>query len=274
MEHCPEVLSGWPNETTVWSATLAKPPFTPWPDGYGEVSSNYATLVESGKSEETWKQAVKDMGYEVLDNPRLPRRALAIRAGLGVSGLFGPLITPLHGSFVYIGTIVVRMAPPDGANGPEHDRSPGCERCGNCIDACPTGAITSEGLNHMKCLRMDMSNTDNMPEEHYSLMGRRIMGCDACQRVCPHNCGIIPETPSAEVIAPFKLEALLSEPDIDAISARITASYTNKTRIQIQSVLAAANTGRSDLLPYISKFADDEDGTLRRASRWAIERLS
>ncbi|MDR1621694.1 MAG: hypothetical protein LBS00_04900, partial [Synergistaceae bacterium] len=37
MEHRPEAFSGWPvSETTIWSATLATPPFNPWPDGYGE----------------------------------------------------------------------------------------------------------------------------------------------------------------------------------------------------------------------------------------------
>ena len=273
LEHRPEVLSGWPTETTVWSATMATPPFTPWPAGYGEVSSYYAALSKAEKKEATWKQAVKDMGYEVADNPRLPRRALAIRAGLGVPGLFGPLITPLHGSFVYIGTIVVRMAPPDGTYGPEHDRSPGCERCGNCVEACPTGAITKEGVDQMKCLRKDMGYPDDMPETHYSLMGRRIMGCDTCQRVCPHNREIVSVTPSAEMVAPFRLEELFNGPDTDAISARITKNYTNRTGILIQSVLAAANTGRTDLLPSIHKFVDDENGTLRRVSRWAIEKL-
>jgi epoxyqueuosine reductase len=126
----------------------------------------------------------------------------------------------------------------------------------------------------MKCLRKDMSYPDDMPEEHYSLMGRRIMGCDACQRACPHNREITPVAPSAEMVAPFKLEELLAGPDTNAISARISTNYTNKTRIRIQSVLAAANTGRTDLLPHIRKFADEEEGTLRRVSRWAIEKLA
>ena len=118
LEHRPEALSGWPAETTIWSATMAAPPFTPWPAGYGEVSGYYAALCGIQKKEAAWAQAVRDMGYEVCEftsQRRLPARAAAIRAGLGIPGLFGPMITPRHGSFVYIGTILVRMAPLGGS---------------------------------------------------------------------------------------------------------------------------------------------------------------
>ena len=274
MEHRPEALTGWPTEeTTIWSATMAAPPFTPWPDGYGEMIG-YIGLGEAIKKTIAWGQAVSDMGYEVKSNPLLPVRSIAIRAGLGVPGLFGLMITPSHGSFVYIGTILVRMTPPEGARGPEHDNSPGCEKCGNCVKACPTGAITSNGLDQMKCLRKDMKYHEDMPEEHFSLMGRRILGCNTCQSACPHNSKVVPVTPTAEMIAPFKLEELFAGPDVDGIAARTTRIHTDKTKLQIQSVLAAANTGRADLLPYIRKLADEEDETLRRVSRWAIEKLA
>jgi epoxyqueuosine reductase len=273
MEHRPEYISGWPSETTIWSATRQTPPFTPWPARYGEVSGYYTTLNENEKRENAWAQSVRDMEYEVIDNPIIPRRAMAIRAGLGVPGLFGPMITPLHGSFVYIGTIMVRMIPPEGTRGPEYDRSPGCEKCGNCAEACPTGAITSDGVDQTKCLRKDMNYLDDIPEEHYSLMGRRIMGCDACQLVCPHNREVAAVTPSAEMIAPFGLEELLVGPDVDAIAARITSHYTDRAKLRIQAVLAAANTGRADLLPHIRKFLDSEEETLRRVARWAVDKL-
>ena len=38
-EHRPEAISGWvADETTIWAATVAAPPFTLWPEGYGEVA--------------------------------------------------------------------------------------------------------------------------------------------------------------------------------------------------------------------------------------------
>lgn len=275
MEHRPVMISGWPlDETTIWSVTAAAPPFVPWPDGYSELPGYYTAIGEIKKKETAWVQAVRDLGYEVCDNFRLPVRAAAIRAGLGVSGLSGPMITPLHGSFVYIGMILVRMAPPEGAHGPECDCSPVCERCGSCIEACPTGAITNEGIDQTKCLRKDANYPDDMPDKHYPLMGRRIVGCDTCQRSCPHNSDIAPIALTAEVMAPFKLEELLAGPDMDAIVARITQVYSDKTKLHIQSILAAANTGRTDLLSYVMKFADNEEETLRRVSLWAIEKLT
>jgi epoxyqueuosine reductase len=274
MEHRPEALSGWPAaETTIWSAILPTPPFNPWPDGYGEVSSYYTGLREAAQKKSVWEQAVKDMGYEVLGKPLLPFRAIAVRAGLGVTGLFGPLITPLYGSFVSISTLRVRAAPPKEARGPEYDRSPGCERCGKCAEACPTGAITEDGFDAMKCLRKDIEFPDHMPEEHFPLMERRIMGCDTCQRVCPHNRKIASVNSNEDQIAPFGLGNLIAAPDIDAIAARITKYFTRKTTIHIQAVLAAANTARTDLAPRIQALTDD-DAALRRAAGWALKKLS
>ena len=281
MEHRPEAICGWPvGKATLWAAISATPPFTPWPDGYGEAAGYYVGLSATDAKTAVWETSVRKMGYEALSVFRLPDRAIAIRAGLGVHGLFGPLITPRHGSFVAIATLLVRTGPPEGARGPEHDCSPGCERCGRCIAACPTGAISMNGgIDAMKCLRKDMSYPDAVPKAHYSLMGRRIMGCDICQRACPHNRKITPLKPSANLIAPFKLENLLAAPDIDALAARIGTFYAKKTRIVTQAVLAAANTGRADLLPRLRALADgpgsnDKDSlALRRALAWALEIL-
>jgi epoxyqueuosine reductase len=190
-----------------------------------------------------------------------------------VAGLFGPLITPRHGSFVSISTLLVRAAPPKEACGPEHDRSPSCELCGKCAEACPAGAITRDGLDAMKCLRKDMEYPADMPEEHFPLMGRRVMGCDTCQRVCPHNRKIADLNPGEDQIMPFRLEDLISAPDVDAIAARITTYFTKKTTIQIQAILAAANTGKADLAPRIRALEGD-DATLHRAAVWALEKLS
>jgi epoxyqueuosine reductase len=274
MDHRPETQCGWPvAETTLWAATFPAPPLSEWPEGYGEVSSYYLRERDADASCRAWAQAVRALGYEVVAGPDLPDRAVAMRAGLGVHGLFGPMITPTHGSFVVIATLLVHAAPPEGAPGPENDPSPGCARCGKCRSACPTGAIGEHGVDALQCLRNDMGHPEFMPESHYALMGRRIHGCDTCQRACPSNRAVPCVAPTPEQIAPFKLEALLAEPDLRAIGARIDPAYARKERMQRQAALAAANTGRRDLLPRIRPLAESEDEPLRKAARWAIEQL-
>ena len=273
-EHRPEAACGWPvEETTVWCATFAAPSFEPWPEGYGEVCNYYMRSQEARGPVEAWASAVREADLEVVVEPRLPHRAIAVRAGLGVPGLFGPLITPRHGSFVYLATLLVRTPPSEGTPGPECDASSGCEKCGLCRDACPAGAISENGVDALKCLRYDMGDPKKTPEEHYALMGRRIMGCDECQRACPHNRDIALVRPEERRIAPFKLENLLTNPDMDAIAALIGNNYARKGRIQTQAALAAANTGRADLAPALERFLEDEYAPLRRAARWALDRL-
>lgn len=274
LEHRPEALCGWATgETTVWSALFAAPTFEPWPEGYGEICNYYMRTQEARTAAGAWAAAVRGMGFEVVAEPRLPNRAAAIRAGLGVPGLFGPLITPRHGSFVSLSALLVRTPPSEGTPGPERDTSPGCERCGICRGACPTGAISEDGVDALKCLRYDMGDPERTPEAHRELMGRRIMGCDECQRACPRNRGIARTVPGGRQIAPFRLDDLLTNPDMEAISSLIGANYARKGRIQTQAALAAANTKRTDLVPALERLLENGYAPLRRAARWALNQL-
>jgi len=274
LEHDPAKASGWPlEEITIWAAIAPTPPMTDWPEGRGEIGAHYMGLEPQKKRRTAWEDAVAALGYEIVRGVNLPERAAAIRARLGVHGLNGLMIAPDYGSFINITVLLVRAAPPDNARGPEYDSSPGCGNCGECITACPTGAITEEnGVDVMKCLRNYMNWPQYMPEEYYEKMGRRIIGCDTCQYACPKNAELKCEQPSAEIIDCMKLENLLTEPDFERISKYVNLKgwYNVKT----QAVLAAANTGRKDLLPVIEALIGGEDKTLDKMAKWAVERLS
>ena len=273
MEHRPEESSGWPlGEITIWVATEPQPPAADWPEGCGEIAGSYMAMHEWRARRAKWEEAAAALGYEIKPGAgsMLPERAAAIRAGLGVHGLNGLMITPDYGSFVGISTLLVRATPPPDTRGPEHDLSPGCANCMKCIVACPSSAISETGINAMKCLCSYIYRYADMQEEDYPKMGRRILGCDACQLACPSNVAIKRRQPPAEMVKAMNLEELLSDPDFDTISKYVKLSDLH---VKTQAVLAAANTGRKDLLPQVEALIGSEDEKLDKLARWAAARL-
>ena len=274
-EHRPEAQCGWPvGEITLWCAAMETPPFDGWPEGYGEIASHYMFLGKAEANLASWVGAIESMGFETVSDKIIPDRAAAIRAGLGVHGQSGMLITPQKGTYVTLATVMVHMAPPEGTPGPENDMSPGCARCGACTEACPSGAIGEDGIDALACLRNHMNWPEFMADEMQAKMGENLWGCDVCQKVCPSNSGLRHISPTPEQYAPFKLESVLTEPDIDEIAAQTGKYLANKNRLQRQAVYCAAYHGRRDLLPQIKALENSDDPTIARAVRWAINTLA
>ena len=272
--HDPAQASGRPlEEITLWVAIAPTPPMADWPMGCGEIGAFYMHSRLYDMRYAAWEEAVTSMGYEVIHGIALPVRAAAIRAGLGVHGLNGLLIAPQYGSFVDISVLLIHAAPPTDARGSEHDMSPGCGNCGECIKACPTGAISEDGVNSLICLRHYITHPELMPENDYPKMERRIQGCDTCQQACPHNAALVKQHPPADFCACMKLENLLTKPDMDCISKYMSPGYMRENRVKTQAVLAAANGKRKDLLPLIEALVGSEDDMLDQMARWSVKHL-
>ena len=337
-EHDPAKVSGWPpEEITIWVAIAPTPPVTGWPDGCGMIGSYYMYAPQRNARRTAWEDAVIAQGYDVKRRAFLPERAAAIRAGLGVHSLNGPLIAPVYGSFVDITVLMIHAAPPSDARGPEHDLSPGCVgfagrraggghgadsanraedgsgadsgsraddgyditrdhgathdhcagsdaathdhcagsdaatgSCSECIKSCPTGAISEDGVNTLICLRSYMNRLEDLPEADFAKMGRMILGCDICQLACPHNRSLKHTSPPDDIAESMKLENLLTKPDVDLISRY---PKQGEAYIKTMAALAAANTGRKDLLPLVEALIGGEDEVLDKAAKWAAERL-
>ena len=117
----------------------------------------------------------------------------AARAGLGVLGVNGLLITPEYGSFVFIGEVVTdaNYTTVTSADVPSFaDTVPLCEECGACVAACPIGKAAKD---RTMCLSALTQKKGALSEEEACLIhdGGLVWGCDACQLACPHNHQVI-----------------------------------------------------------------------------------
>ena len=149
-------------------------------------------------------------GRAFCDTAPLLERYWAVKSGLGFIGRNRQLIIPGKGSYFFLGVLAVtalqtsrttnKTSTPDGsphrggdAQGAEGvcweaSRIFSCGDCKRCLIACPTGALTSEGIDCSRCLSyLTIEHRGPIPDEMAKKMGRRIYGCDTCQQVCPHN---------------------------------------------------------------------------------------
>ncbi|MDR0248735.1 MAG: hypothetical protein LBI44_03620 [Oscillospiraceae bacterium] len=116
----------------------------------------------------------------------LPAVQAARLAGLGVVGMHGLLLTEEYGSFVTIGALLTDVRVTGGKAGGY------CEKCGECVRSCPTGALGEEGETRVFRKERCLSHITQMkaPEgwQRELLRGSdTTLGCDVCQLVCPRN---------------------------------------------------------------------------------------
>jgi epoxyqueuosine reductase len=125
-------------------------------------------------------------GRPFVDSAPVLERAWAKKAGLGWIGKNSILISQKHGSFFFIGELILDIELPYNDVNLVRDH---CGNCTKCIDACPTKAIVAERVvDARKCISYQTIELRGDLDE--SLKGQfenRVFGCDICQDVCPWN---------------------------------------------------------------------------------------
>lgn len=125
-------------------------------------------------------------GRPFVDSAPVLERAWARRAGLGWIGKHSNLISLSHGSYFFIGEVVVDIELPYDEPVAVRDH---CGNCTRCIDACPTQAIVANRVvDARRCISYQTIELkgDLDPELKGKFAGR-VFGCDICQDVCPWN---------------------------------------------------------------------------------------
>jgi epoxyqueuosine reductase len=135
-------------------------------------------------------------GRIFVDSAPVLERAWARRAGLGWVGKNSNLISPEHGSFFFIGEMILDAELPCDQPEPVRDR---CGNCTRCLDACPTQAIIADRVvDARKCISYQtIELKGELDEQLTGQFKNRVFGCDICQDVCPWNLKSVPHNEPA-----------------------------------------------------------------------------
>ena len=238
----------------------------------------------------TWRDAYSDLRtrldqlgmriggrYRVLvdANDHVDREG-AVRSGVGFYGKNTMVITPSHGSWVVLGTLVtdVEVEPTPRV---ELD----CGSCRLCIDACPTGALDEPGeLDATRCLSYWTQAPAPIPEHYRAELGSMVYGCDVCQDVCPWNRAVERRrgagAPSADSTPTVSLREWL-ERDGEELVAELDRLYVPRNDpkwLRRNALVAAGNVGTEELVAFVEPYASDEDPVLRETAAWALGKIA
>ena len=147
-----------------------------------------------------------------------------------------------------------------------------CGDCHRCEAACPTNALEGGVFHRERCLRNWQVGGQIYPEKVRRRMGKRLIGCDECQRCCPHN-----PLPTGEAAPmPVSLGEILRTPKQAAVSLRdhVGATITMHNRLAGGACIVAGVTGRRDLIPPLWRLAASPSAAVAEHARWALRQMN
>jgi epoxyqueuosine reductase len=211
-----------------------------------------------------------------VDDGPMNDRAAAERAGIGWFGKNTNILTPSHGSWVFLAQVITNVD-----LRPDIPLKKTCGSCVRCIDDCPTGAIIAPYvLDNRKCISyLTIELRGTIPRELRPLMGDWVFGCDICQDVCPVNLKAAPGSESAfqkrhDFDAPELLPLL--EMDDEEFRDRFRNSPIKRTKrvgLQRNVCVALGNIGDVRALPALEKSLVCDDSVIRLHAAWALGRI-
>lgn len=182
-----------------------------------------------------------DMKFKVcVDSAPVAERSLAWLAGLGFLGKNRMLIHPELGPELFLGELFV-----DIELAFDEPIKQSCEKCNKCIRACPTGALTEQGLNANKCISyLTIEHQGEFDDPSLLCEQGVLFGCDRCVLACPYtlNAPVIHKSDFTPDTAPAMLdsqEVLDMTPEQFALRFQNTVLYRTGLENLKRNALAA-----------------------------------
>lgn len=237
--------------------------------------------------EELCGLAPEDYRYYVDTGPVL-ERGWAARSGLGFRGKNAMLISKQHGNWLFLASILTRVAiapdEPLRKKPPAEGGEPAgllCGKCTRCLVACPTGAFPAPGVvDSRRCISYQtIENKGIIPVELRAGIGRHVYGCDICLEVCPWNRFAQAGRSLLLSVRPDIAELTLREL-LELTPARFGEVFrgTAIKRLKLTGLLrnacvVAGNSGDGNLLPALVRLARHDSAVVRAHAVWAVRRI-
>ena len=215
--------------------------------------------------------------YFVDDGP-MNDRAAAERSGVGWFGKNTNILTPTHGSWVFLAQVITDL---DLKSDPPLKKT--CGQCIRCIPACPTDAIIAPYvIDNRRCISfLTIELRGPIPTELRPLMGDWVFGCDLCQEVCPVNrkapLSSEPDFAKRHDFDAPELIPLLTLDD-DAFRERFQGSPIRRAKregLQRNVCVALGNIADPVAIPALTATLNNSDSPLVRShAAWALGRIA
>ncbi len=209
-------------------------------------------------------------------------RALSVQAGIGFLAKSAGIISPSHGPYLLLAEILTPLdLPPDGP-------SPGsCGSCTACLEACPTGAITSpHQVDATRCLSYTTIELRGfIPEPLREPQGEWLFGCDVCLEVCPfasRGRAALASTAARPadldphpVVHTYDLVGVLDLSEERYQSEWVGTAMRRATRsgLRRNAAVVLGNLREQRALPSLARALNDSDPIVRGHAAWALGRL-
>ena len=269
-------LRFFPQQDLPWAKSLA---VLLWPyapaalpaEGEVFVDSYYRASNAAYHAARALEARLTDAGVRAQANVSYPAREAAVRAGLGIIGQNGLLISPQLGTRTVIILMATELpAPREGRRQPDGP----CLRCGRCARACPGGAIDALGMSHPeRCLRNFMMEGTVVPEPLRERMGMRLLGCDVCQRVCPMQPAMAQEACSVALGSLVTGDEAQFSQTVRGLAQVLGKNVARPQRLRAQAALLSANAHRTQDIPVLRTWAQSPFEAVRVHAQWALEQL-
>lgn len=206
---------------------------------------------------------------QVYDDDRLVDRAVAVRAGVAWNGKSTMALTPGHGPWFLIGSVVTDARIP-----PTEPMVRQCGTCVACIPACPTDAIIAPGvLDARRCLAAVLQRPGAIPYELREAVGTRIYGCDECLVACPPGDRVLSAV-SGSRHGPSPAEILgLADDELSGFAAHWYVPKRNMRFIRRNALVAIGNVGDRSHVGLLAGYLGHPDQLLRSHAAWALGRI-
>ena len=208
-----------------------------------------------------------------VDDGPMNDRAAARRSGVGWFGKTTNILTPTHGSWVFLSQVIT-----DLYLKPDSPLKKTCGNCVKCIDDCPTGAIVAPYvIDNEKCISyLTIELRGVIPRKLRTLMGDWIFGCDICQDVCPVN-----KKASQGNLDAFHQRPGFSTPDLVEILNMDQAEFSTKYKdspikraklvgLKRNACVALGNNGDPNAITALSTALKTTENVVRIHAAWAL----